>query len=101
MRRGKTAAGYFLSSAAGPCDFNVLAARGKFDKLAEPAIKILGIGAMGEADCGDTGKMTGPFPFQKVFIIAGCDDMAAEIVGFINPIFVEQHLVVSSTAEAA
>lgn len=101
MRRGETAAGHFLSPAAGPCDFDVLAARGEFDKLAKPAKESFRIGAAGESDCSDAGEMTGPLAFQKVFVITGRDDMATEIIAFINPIFVEQHLVVPSAAEAA
>src|SRR6266704_2711514 len=101
MRRGETAARHFLVASSDPGHPDVLAAGGEFHELTEAAEKNFGLGATGKIDGDDTGKMAGPFAFEEIFVVAGGDDMAAESVGFIYPIFVKQHLVFASAAEAA
>jgi hypothetical protein len=101
MRSGETAAGNFLAPATGPGDFDVLAASGEFDQLAEAAKEQFSIRAAGKTNCGDTRKMTRPFAFQKILVVAGSDDVPAEIVSLIDPILVKEHLVVAVATKAA
>src|SRR5438445_1190824 len=101
MRRREAAAGDFLAAASDPCDFDILAACGKLDQLAEAAVKPLGLRTIGEVHRNDRGEMARPFALHKILIVARGDDVPAEDISFIDPIFVEQDLVFAATAETA
>src|SRR5262245_36016872 len=101
MRRGKAAAGDFLPPSLKPCHVDILAARCEFYQLSKPAKKDLRLGTSRRLHCDDRGKMTGPFAFQKIFVIARGDNMAAKRVSFVDPVFIQQYLVFAPATEAA
>ena len=102
--RGEAAASDFLYRARKPCDHDVLPGCDEFDEVAGAVEKARAISARG-TPCkvyGDDGReMAGPFAFHEILIVAGGDDMASSKVGFVDPIFVVQHVIFAAATEAA
>lgn len=98
---GEAAAGDFLAAAAAPGDVEVVTASGKFDELARAIEKRLGIGRASEVDSDHRRKVSRPFAFEEVVVVARGDDVAAHEVGFIDPVLVLQDLVFAAATETA
>ena len=45
--------------------------------------------------------MTGPFASHEVLVVAGSDNVTAQNIGLINPIFVEQDLIFAPATKTA
>src|SRR5262249_17583211 len=101
VRGGEAAARYFFSATAKPGDFEVLAAGGEFNHLAKPAEEGFRLIGAGKVDRNDGGEMAGPFTPEEILVVAGSDNMPAQEIGFVNPIFIEENLVFAAAAEAA
>src|SRR5437660_2974955 len=99
MRRGETASGHLLATAAEPCHFDILPTRAKLNQLTEAAIKQLGLRTLRKIDRNNRWKMAGPFAFHEVLVVARRNNMPALHVCFIDPILIEQHLVFAPAAK--
>src|SRR5262245_23337892 len=98
---GEAAAGHFFASATEPGHIEILAAGGELDKVAQPTKEEFRLIALSKIHSNNRWEMPGPFTLHEVLVIAGRNDVAALDVSLVDPILVEQHLVLARTTEAA
>src|SRR5262245_5701878 len=101
MRCGKAAAGDVLLRAARPRDGDVLSASFKLNEISRAAANRFRIVGPGKVYRDDSGKMSGPFALRKILVVARRDDVPAAQIGFVNPVFVKQNVVLAPATEAA
>src|SRR6186713_3068751 len=101
MRRGKTAAGDLFVRATQPSHSDVLAAGFKFHQMAVATANQLRRFSAREVHGDDRGEMPGPLAAGEIQIVARGHNVPPSNVGFVNPVLVEQYVVLAPAAETA
>jgi len=117
IRCSEAAASDFLYRTGEPCNDYVLAGRDEFDEVAGSVEKFIVARREFPRAAGfrtaregarptkihryDRRKMSRPFAFHEVLVVAGGDDVASAKIRFIYPILVVEHMIFATTTEAA